>query len=305
MYRLATILEIHNTAIITPIYDEFGEKEYEDEYTDDEMTVMSSTDPKAYKFEDGEEEEIHFLEDTGEIILGPAKYNEWRKKNFEITYEKDTFEKNELRPDHYFDCIRTDLTIEDETEREEQAVHFTIEDQEIAYEINFNQRLCINVQGKDAFKHSLGRAVDDVIQAISDVEAVKEKLARVDKMLEDTSLEEGQVSKLKEIRGVLQTELDLKDSLMREAYGRGLTAMLKEENTVNSATSDIGTRYNRIELTEDRLSTQQVEFTDLLSQNEDADLVDTIVHYNSANTVYNASLQAAGKVVKNTLLDFL
>ena len=81
--------------------------------------------------------------------------------------------------------------------------------------------------------------------------------------------------------------------------------MQMEENLVNSATSDIGTRYSRIELTEDRLSTQQVEFTDLLSQNEDADLVDTIVNYNAANTVYNASLQAAGKVVKNTLLDFL
>ena len=81
--------------------------------------------------------------------------------------------------------------------------------------------------------------------------------------------------------------------------------MDNEENTVNAATSDIGTRYRRLELTQDRLATQQVEFTDLLSQNEDADLVDTIVNYNAANTVYNASLQAAGKVVKNSLLDFL
>ena len=165
--------------------------------------------------------------------------------------------------------------------------------------------MAINVQAKDAYRHSLGRAIDDIVKAISDVEAVKEKLNKVNKMLEDTYLDDEQISKLKEIKGVLESELDLKDSLMRDSYGRGLTAMQMEENLVNSATSDIGTRYSRIELTEDRLSTQQVEFTDLLSQNEDADLVDTIVNYNAANTVYNASLQAAGKVVKNTLLDFL
>ena len=137
------------------------------------------------------------------------------------------------------------------------------------------------------------------------IETARENGIAIDKMLEDTSLEEKQIAKLKEIRGILSSEFDLKDSIMREAYGRGLTAMSEEEKTVNAATSDIGTRYRRIELTEDRLSTQQVEFTDLLSQNEDADLVDTIVNYNAANTVYNASLQAAGKVVKNTLLDFL
>ena len=92
---------------------------------------------------------------------------------------------------------------------------------------------------------------------------------------------------------------------MRQAYAKALTAMSNEEDRVNVATADIGTRYNRLELTESRLSTQQTEFTDLLSQNEDADLVDTVVNYNAMQTVYNASLSSAAKVVQNTLLDFL
>ena len=281
-----------------------GEYLYEEELTESDMVIMSSNDPKAYKFEEGEENDIHFIEDTGEIIFGPERYNEWREKNFEITYEKNEFEKDELRPEHYFDCTAYDLTLPAD-EREAKKIEYTVEDQQIAYEINFNQRLAINVQAKDAFRHAIGRTVDDILIAIQDVNTVKDKIARVDKMLDDTALDDTKIAKLKEIKGVLETELALKDSLMREAYGRGLTSIIKEENIVNSATSDIGTRYNRIELTEERLNTQQVEFTDLLSQNEDADLVDTIVNYNAANTVYNASLQAAGKVVKNTLLDFL
>jgi len=48
-----------------------------------------------------------------------------------------------------------------------------------------------------------------------------------------------------------------------------------------------------------------VDFEDLLSQNEDADLVDTIIKYASAETVYNSSLSAASKLVQTSLMDFL
>ncbi|MCQ2496840.1 MAG: flagellar hook-associated protein FlgL [Lachnospiraceae bacterium] len=284
------------------VYDDDGELQYSDELDDSNMNVFTSDNPLAYK---PAEDEINYIEDTGEIIFGSAVYNQWRESDFEVTYVKNSFSKNDLRPEHYFNCVAEDLTIGDEAEREAAAIQYTVEDQQICYEVNFNQRMAINVQGRDAFSHSLGRTIDDIVKAINDVDRCKEKIAKVDKMLKDTSLSEEQTAKLNEIRDVLKTELDLKDSMMRKAYERGLTSMSLEEDRVNVATADIGTRYNRIELTEDRLSTQQVEFTDLLSQNEDADLVDTVVNYNAAQTIYNASLSAASKVVKNTLLDFL
>ncbi len=277
--------------------DADGNKLYDDVATIPKsgMTVMRSDNPDAYKPGDNE---IVFLEDTGEIILGKNNYSAWRNYKFDVTYDKDNFEKNDLKPEHYFNCTATDKNTGNQ-------IVYKKEDQEIKYEVNFNQTLAINVQGSDAFRHSLGRSIDDIVKAISDVNAVKDKIAKVEKMMEDTSATAEQKTKLQEIKNILNAELDLKDSKMREAYGRGLTAMDQEEDVVSAATSDIGIRYNRLELTSDRLSTQQVEFTDLLSQNEDADLVDTIVNYNAANTVYNASLQAAGKVVKNSLLDFL
>ena len=279
-----------------------GERQYDEEIDKSGMTVTDSSDPDAYNPGD---DEIVFLEDTGEILLGKNKYEEWRNSKFEVTYSKDSFEKNELRPEHYFKCTQYDLTITDDAEREEKKIEFSVEDQQIAYEVNFNQRLAINVQGRDAFKHSLGRAVDDIVKAIEDADAVNKRIDTVDKLLADTTLTDAQKTSLTEIRKSLDEERKMKEAVMRKTFGSGLTSMDNEENTVNAATSDIGTRYRRLELTQDRLATQQVEFTDLLSQNEDADLVDTIVNYNAANTVYNASLQAAGKVVKNSLLDFL
>ena len=282
--------------------DDEGNRVYSDEFTENDMNTLASTDPAAYK---PEPDEINFLADTGEIIMGSEVYSRFRRSDFEITYEKQDFEKNELRPEHYFDCVRKDLTIEDETERDERAIHFTAEDQKIAFEINFNQQMAINVQGRDAYRHSLGRIVDDIVQAISDVDRVREEIEEVNLTLKDDTLSDEQKAKLNEILDVLNTELDLKDGIMRQAYSKALTGMSQEEDVINIATADIGTRYNRLELTESRLSTQQTEFTDLLSQNEDADIVDTVVNYNAMQTVYNASLSSAAKVVKNTLLDFL
>ena len=79
----------------------------------------------------------------------------------------------------------------------------------------------------------------------------------------------------------------------------------EQQDLVGEAIADIGSRYVRLELTESRLSIQQVDFTDLLSQNEDADLVDTIINFMSQETIYNAALNAAGQIVQNSLLDFL
>jgi len=58
-------------------------------------------------------------------------------------------------------------------------------------------------------------------------------------------------------------------------------------------------------MTENRLSSQKVDFEELLSNNEDVDMVDTVIKYNSAETIYNASLSAASKIVQKSLLDFL
>ena len=74
---------------------------------------------------------------------------------------------------------------------------------------------------------------------------------------------------------------------------------------MNASVAELGSKYVRLELVEDRLSTQQTEFEELLSTNEDADLVETIIKFTAQETVYNASLSVASKVSRNTLLDFI
>ena len=154
-------------------------------------------------------------------------------------------------------------------------------------------------------QYILFSCIDEIINAVNDVKAVEDSMAEVDKMLEDTSITAAQRTKLEEIKEQLKSEFTLKTPVMTEAFQRGITTTEKEQEVLNVATADLGGRYKRLQLTESRLSDQQVDFEDLLSKNEDADLVDTIIKYSAAETVYNSSLSAASKLVQTSLLDFL
>jgi flagellar hook-associated protein 3 FlgL len=67
----------------------------------------------------------------------------------------------------------------------------------------------------------------------------------------------------------------------------------------------VGARTNRIETQRDRLDATQVSLASLRSQDDDVDMVEAIVRFQSEETVYTASLQVGARVMQPSLLDFL
>lgn len=53
------------------------------------------------------------------------------------------------------------------------------------------------------------------------------------------------------------------------------------------------------------MSEQQMTFKKLKSTNEDKELSDIIIDYTAAYNAYQASMQAASKAIKQTLLDYI
>lgn len=260
------------------------------------IKTMSSTEVGAY--EPGANEVI-YLHDTGELIIGDANYDKLKgATSINVSYDKTSFDKGDVRPEHYFACTATNNNTGKVTE-------YTVSDQSIEYEINFGQTLKINTQAKDCITPSIDRVVADIYRAVNDVITIEQQISEVNKKLESTTLTDPQKAALEKLKGQLDTELVLKKTVMQQSFETGNTATLQQQNTVSVATADLGSRYVRLTLTKTRLSDQKVDFEELMTNNEDADLVDTIIKFSSAETVYNASLSAASKVVKNTLLDFL
>lgn len=260
------------------------------------IVTKSITDPEAYQPEAGA---INYIPETGELILGEDVFNDLRQAdNISITYKKNTFKKDDLRPEHYFDCTKID-----NSDQEGKEVTYTQKDQQIQYEINFNQKLTINTQAKKAFSHDIIRSIEDLRLAAEDVSKTEKRIKEVEKYIEDPTITDK--AGLERLLETLNGELSLKNKVLQEKFSKGMTTISDQEELVNIEVADLGSRYVRLELTESRLETQQVDFEDLLSNNEDVDLVDTIIKYGSAETIYNASLSAASQIVKSTLLDFL
>lgn len=69
--------------------------------------------------------------------------------------------------------------------------------------------------------------------------------------------------------------------------------------------SGLGARYNRLELIDDRLESQEVFANRILSENEDADMEKIITDLTTQESVHRASLAASSRIIQPTLIDFL
>lgn len=265
------------------------------------IVTTSITDNTITNHYEPDPDEIHYIPETGELIMGANVYNELKNAyNIDMTYDKNSFNEGDLKPEHYFDCDRTNVTSGD-------YVEFRRPDgkQEIQYEVNYNQKLTINTEGSEVISHKIGRDITEILNSVNDVIATEKKIAEVEKRLEDTTLSDSDRKRYESLLGQFSTELELKKEVMQDAFTQGIRTSDNEQTRVNMAVADLGSRYVRLQLTENRLASQKVDFEDLLSQNEDVDIVETIVKFGSAEVLYNASLNAASRIVQNSLLDFL
>lgn len=69
--------------------------------------------------------------------------------------------------------------------------------------------------------------------------------------------------------------------------------------------ADVGARVNRVELTNNRLDSDTINFTKLMSENEDVDMAETIMNLKNEENVYRSSLAGGARIIMPTLIDFL
>lgn len=69
--------------------------------------------------------------------------------------------------------------------------------------------------------------------------------------------------------------------------------------------TDTGVRSKRIELVQTRLEDDKVNYETVKSENEDANIAEVMMNYNTANAAYTASLSIGMKITQITLADYL
>ena len=198
----------------------------------------------------------------------------------------------------YFEATCTDIV-------NSKTINYTEpKDQEIKYEVNFNQTLSVNTQARDAIDTDIYRNIDYIAQCVKYVDEVDKNISETKKKIANTT-DTAELSKLNNNLTKLENEKKLRVSVMTEAFGLGLTMVDKTLDKLSVATAELGAKYKRAELTYDKLLDERLDTEDKLSENEGVELSDAVINLTQADNLYQASLSATAKILGNSLLNYI
>lgn len=152
---------------------------------------------------------------------------------------------------------------------------FTKTEESMDYQVSYSQNIQVNVMGYDLVTNDLLRDLDELI-------------ANTKKIAKDGTLED-----------------ELRQDLLQKEFGSMIGKMDDHLSNNININAEIGGKVNRLELTLSRLQEDRLNFTDLLSENEDIDMAEVLIKFSAQEVVYNAALSSSSKVIQPTLLDFM
>ncbi len=282
------------------------------------LTVHSYASPDPYAQAAANKDAVIFVPETGELLLGTNKRDallavkdnpatSYDEREIRVTYEKDSWEKGDLRPEHYFYCEAEEKQADGTTKTikyNEDYLSGKPEKQEIEYDVGFNQTIRVNSTADECFQHGIGREVDDLIdslQEVMDLEAVK---SNMEKTLEYTT-DTGKQEILKKQIQVMDKALAFSRDKCQKLFESGVTAFQGHLDSTNLSLTNCSTRSKKLELIENRMQDQKTTFEELKSVNEDVDMAEILIQLENVSLTYEAALMATGKVVQTSLLNFI
>lgn len=287
--------------------------------TDMSAITIASVNDDPNPYESVPENGAILIKETGELLLGENVYNSlmankdnvntvFDESSILVSYQKTNWEKDDLKPEHYFTC--TDMTSDNLSEYVTYNAAYIIpgeevEKQVIEYDIGMNQTIRVNTTADEVFTHAIGRDVDDLVNAMQDVVDMEGTVARLEAMLEDDKYNDDE-------KAVIQNQLDAANKAFtqlsekaQKMFEAGITKMQNHLDTANLAVTNCGTRSKTLELIETRLMSQKTNFETLESENENVDITEVAIQLSSAELTYEAALMATSKIMQTSLMDYI
>ena len=269
-------------------------------------TVTTYETEKAWEAEKGqrvvEDNEIVFIEETGEFIFGKNIANTIsdNRADIHVEYTKKGFANGEAKPYYYYDC--KDITDDDPSHH----VSYTKQDQDINYTTASNTVTTINTQADTVFGTEIQRDVNELVNVIQRAINANTKVEKLKVMMNEAQYQDEESQKM--LQGYLdaaQKEADFADDNVQKTYEHYIARFDKYMENVNIAIIDVGSKQNSLSLTKVRVETQQMTIEELKSNNEDRDISDIIIDYYASYNAYTSSLTAAGKLNESNLLQYI
>ncbi len=270
------------------------------------QTVHSYDDPYGKAAADADA--VIYVPETGELLLGDNRFAQLQEvkdsvdtaadeSEIRVTYQKEQWKKGELRPEHYFACEAEGISYNESYLAGEKTR------QSIEYDVGFNQTIQVNSTADECFKHYIGREVDDLVYTMQEVVDLEKVVADLEGLLEKATGDDA-----KKLQGQLDAAnkaLVLSKDKAQKLFEGGITVFQKALDDTNLSITNVGTRSSKLDLIKSRMQNQKTTFETLKSENEDVDITEVAIKLSSAELTYEAALMSTGKVLQNTLLNFI
>jgi flagellar hook-associated protein 3 FlgL len=298
------------TAKVTKDADGDNKVTIDDEYMNS-LTITrsysSNTDDAAYKSVIGDDNanNITYIASSGEILLGSAVQNRLANLSSDtqirVTYDKSEWQKDDLDPIHYFYTQKNGIEynenfLEDPTASGKQIIE---------YDIGNNQSIRVNTTADEVFTHDMGRDADEVIEMLNEYSSIEDSLSTVQSLIDSEQYKDGDLTKLETEKAALEKAKTFIGDKINSRCSALLTDCDNYAERTQLAETNCGSRGSRLDLIKNRLSVQQTNFEELVSENEDADYTDLAIQLKSIELTYEAALSSISYVMQTTLLDFI
>ena len=278
------------------------------------FSKTASDDAYASVYGDANANNITYVAETGELLLGKNVQNKLAalsiNNEIRISYDKSEWKTDDLDPVHYFYTERyTDTRDADDpliyNEEKLTAPKGNVAKQNIEYDIGSNQTIRVNTTADEIYTHNMGRDVGEVKALLEEYDSLEKAYDTVNSLIQSGKYEGTDLDTLNKQLDALDKARALSKATLQERC-EGLQTIFKGyTNQATLTRTDVGSRESRLKLIQNRLSAQQTNFQELVSDNEDADVTELAIQLKSVELTYEAALSSISYVMKTSLLNFI
>ena len=241
---------------------------------------------------------------TGEILLS-AKLKEklesltdiTNANNINVLYDKSSWLSGDTRPENLMKCTNIDdgVTV---VYNGGNSSHI------MQYDVGYGQTIEVNTTADEVFTTTVKRDVQDIRRLVDQMKNIKTMMGTMNSTLSVTT-DENSIASIKREIAASQKSYDYMKEELKDMFGKKITSMQAALDKANVAVTENGTRSSRLSMTQDRLKNQLTTFKTLQSNNEDIDLAETATNLSTAELIYQSSLMATSKIMKESLMNYI
>lgn len=253
----------------------------------------------------GTETGMAFIPSTGEIVFSKDYYDNNFKEgdSFQITYNKSEWEEGDINPVHYFECIETKDIGEGNTKR--TAYNVTSANQDIYYDVGYNQQIQVNTVATEVFTHDVRRDMDDFQHCLTQLRSIETQISDIEKKMKEYPEDSDEYKNWsKKLEAAEKAQSYIRENIHTK-FENQITKYQNYIDDNNLAITNNATRGSRLELITTRLMNQKATFKDLQTDNEGIDITQVAVELSSSELTYQAALMATGKIMQTNLMNYI